>query len=743
MGMLSIPSLKCSHVPKLPAVTLSAIDLTLKRNNFSARSFRQYNHLFGHKWSYIFSAYFSLLPKFFRPFVLEHLLSLRSDVLCESCFITRLKDLTTSALSRIISGAPARYLYLLDLHTLGGFDTELNRVDVMDTVFADYCTPSSIPVNDELCSIVDNIIRSIKLTPRCYDFKQFVSFRDSWANPGTSNLGQPAKLVVNGKKIRVNNKWFSAISLSDEDIIKECETTRVQVKPFLKKDEPAKTRVVQAYDTRSIIRCSFLDSFIANVNGCAKWTTIGDSPSEKLAVREDLLTEDKLWRLCTDQSSFDINQPKWLVMHALKSLIRHISRVSSEAARIGSIEIASMEEVFLETTSGPTKWEKGVLSGHKWTALLDSILNRAETEYVMKKTGSEIVKGYYQGDDAIVKLRKEPDLEEISKVYASLGLSVNQMKTWVSRDRCEFLHEIYMDGRVHGLPARLARALVWRKPATGLSPGGEEHMNINISNARKAARRGLDVIPFLTKFMKSKIPRMDMNLFRECLATPVSLGGLGFGSGGRVSFQSKKSYRHELSFFLNSPNRFVSNSLLYPAIQRKGLETIIPIPGITTTYYFQTLSKHQLVPMDLTPFSDLPRQRLSWGLSDYRRVPDPYIRKLILEKYLYIRDDIPQWCIPPGPVHYHTRCSSMFKILAKWSSLSINLEDASSSAESWSKIHLISVNLWANILMKEVLKRSSNANSSSFQDLSKLSVSFAVSLLRMKRLSGRFVSLKT
>ncbi len=287
---------------------------------------------FGPKWGRIWNSYLALFPFEARELLFKLLKSIDADI-CEECLIYYLKESSRRTLQSLILGFDSTLLKFLHLKVLGGNDTAINlREPFKDYYKSDFGTPR-VGGFDSLKVHIKDIISKIGLRIATSTFEQFVHFRDAWSQAVSSVSGKAAKIRFTNsgksKTIRSKPKWFALYHLHDSQITEKCfDSSYVEVKPFVKPDEPAATRTVQSYDTFSLIRNTFslirnsyLETMIYDYNAHGSWTTMGMNHKDKSRLRAALMRDDKLIRLCTDRSSFDVNQHKeWASILSRSSL---------------------------------------------------------------------------------------------------------------------------------------------------------------------------------------------------------------------------------------------------------------------------------------------------------------------------------------------------------------------------------------------------------------------------------------
>jgi hypothetical protein len=237
----------------------------------------------------------------------------------------------------------------------------------------------------------------------------------------------------------------------------------------------------------------------------------------------------------------------------------------------------------------------------------------------------------YQGDDALVVLKSEIDKFEVSRMYCELGLEVNPEKTWVTQGNTEYLHELYFRDHVRAFPARIFRAIAWRKPLANLAEGdyGAAKTQSFISVLRMAARRGLDVVDIARRFIKTLVSNFDEPKFTAWLRTPYIFGGFGFGTSGRMELKCLTRNTRSLRVFVDG----ISNrSGLWKHAAKMRAMGVVPMPGIRNTWVFgRVRGEDKMDPLRASELHNQPRPRTDWMLDDVAVKKDAYLRKLKLE----------------------------------------------------------------------------------------------------------------
>lgn len=519
-------------------LNLDELDLRIATN--LVKGSRIFSFL-GEKYNYIFSRYFHLLPLKMKPIFIRFV-SLWPKQIDEETLIKMLKDVGTEFTRlRLNENYPIWYDYFEELHILSGYSTQMHKeADVLEL-----CQPFlkermiTDPIHKKL--FFSNIRKTIDLisfkrTNSVFD--DWVRFRDNWEIMGSCDFGEALKIHTEGFKTRsrINSKFTNLLYYTDEELLTQLRLRKGHmIRPFLKDNEPAKIRIVLAYDTRSYIRCSYLYDFIENLNGLGDWTTVGFEPSQMWKCRSDIneiICTKKNKLVCTDQSAFDQHVYKECFVYAFNYICNKIQSINPQVKEIVELENYGLANAYFLIDNVKYKWMNGLCSGHKFTALLGSIINRASTltandlaRMSSPATNHRIDGGYFQGDDAIVFTSKDFDVSSFIEGYEKLGLVVNPMKTWVNYTRTEYLHQSYYKNSVISLPSRGCLSLIFGDPQSRVAPPEEKFANY-ISNLAQGSRRGLNSEDTAIKLCR-KMGFSNSEAYRY-LHTPCAYGGGGF-----------------------------------------------------------------------------------------------------------------------------------------------------------------------------------------------------------------------
>jgi hypothetical protein len=608
-------------------LSLDELDLRIATNLIKGSKIFSF---MGEKYNYIFSRYYRILPLKIKPLFIRFVHLIPKDI-NEETLIKLLKDVgTVFTRMRLNDNYPIWYDYFEELHILSGYSTQLHKeADVLEL-----CQPFleerklENPIYRKL--FISNIIKTIDLISfksTKSEFDDWVKFRDNWEIMGSCDFGQALKIKTEGFKTnsRINSKFTNLLFYTDDELLKELYAPKGHmIRPFLKDNEPAKIRIVLAYDTRSYIRCSYLYDFIENLNGLGDWTTVGFNPSQMWKCRNDIndiiLKQDKKL-VCTDQSAFDQHVYKEFFIIAFNYLCRKIVDLNPQARKIWDLEQYGLENAYFLIDNQKYAWNNGLCSGHKFTALLGSIINRASTltandiaRYNYPNLCHKMYGGYFQGDDAIVFTKKNFDVASFLEGYELLGLKVNPMKTWVNTTRTEYLHQSYYNNSVVSLPARGTLSLIFGDPQSRDAPIDDKITNY-VSNLSQASRRGLDTVNVAHNLMR-KVGLTNKESYCY-LHTPTCYGGGGFtpyvSMDKMLKLKVKKSMKYKPKSEIISEYHYSIPGIDMKDFILNRVYAHLPAPGIKTTvstskvefdsdpYNFQIIPKLTRTPISYDP----------------------------------------------------------------------------------------------------------------------------------------------
>jgi hypothetical protein len=255
---------------------------------------------------------------------------------------------------------------------------------------------------------------------------------------------------------------------------------------------------------------------------------------EKMAT----VTETNWWQVPIDQAAFD-HEPGFIEIVCVLLVPIHLARRCAPSWFVRSmlkVTLAIISSVIhgtVEVRKTVIAWVKGILSGWRWTSLLDSMVNWAQVlgfgELAELLTG--VVGCLYfwvvQGDDAHATWKSLSTATVWILCYYLAGFGINVKKFFVTNEhRTEFLRMNVEPGVVIGYPGRSISSLFAPKPWEE-DPVGAARIEEIVDRWMLILRRyrSSDLSWMLDDIVgASSLKREDVE---ELLHVPISMGGLG------------------------------------------------------------------------------------------------------------------------------------------------------------------------------------------------------------------------
>ncbi len=245
--------------------------------------------------------------------------------------------------------------------------------------------------------------------------------------------------------------------------------------------------------------------------------------------------EDGAIRMPLDQSAFDQNQTKRMIQVTLEYMrtvyIDHtVPKAGSESITVWDNIIRAVGEGSIYVNNRVTPYLNGVLSGWRWTALLDTIINAATLEAAAYVEDVELQYYNSQGDDLQTRWS---DYLSACRVWSTIqrwGFIVNPNKFFISPNRDEYLRKVVTPLVVDGYPARAVNALVYRNPVNMAPPPGRSRLAEMLSQWLLLVNRlglSLSELQYIWEGDLSSANRMEPEDVVYWVHTPKSYGGGG------------------------------------------------------------------------------------------------------------------------------------------------------------------------------------------------------------------------
>lgn len=462
--------------------------------------------------------------------------------------------------------ASPHWRFFVNLETLGGYrlplpiDSQIEELRNWATGDIAHCSPpqpGAAPTEDAFLADFRAGVRSFldaaphgsvaKVAPLTID--EFVADPGALFSTGsTSQKSRKLRFHCDGVDGVVPSSKSSALAtLSASQIAAMLRSYAPQVNSPIQKVETGKVRAVVRSDDHLYYQMTYLSHYLEAVFLGHRMTTLYMRESQRYNMWARLAQQTTGHFVCMplDQSHFDwqVNfrmlhvvcdelggfirshcsgQPLSDMLHVLDLVRRELTDGS------GVIEVDSAQGIIRIPIS------KGVMSGWRWTAMLDTIINVGELyaarQIVIRATRRDPVASFVaQGDDDQVTLRSAADAVLLYDAYELMGFEVNPHKFFVDTYRDEFLRQVPYRGQVVGYPARSINSILWRNPTVSDPPAGVESLRATYGQWNLAASRGLSprvAYAFAMRDISSRL-NIAIRYVDAFCHTPVGLGGLG------------------------------------------------------------------------------------------------------------------------------------------------------------------------------------------------------------------------
>lgn len=325
---------------------------------------------------------------------------------------------------------------------------------------------------DEVTYVGDIIKETQKYMAEEWTLPSQLPSVDEWVESGVwmrgkSGTGASTTITIEGRTKRTRRyKGVDAALKSNREIAAEVKTPMVERMRVMQKSEGAKVRPVVVGGNALYRKMDFLSELVENGLRGSRTSTLFTGAAGNEAIDNQWLAEvrnrDSL-KVPLDQSSFDNNQSKSTILGVLLGMESYIMGhhdIPMEYKQVWDATWQSLTRICpLVDMDGETRaWENGIPSGWRWTALLDTVLN-----IVSFRTACRYSEEYYhtkvpvgrcttQGDDVIFTTTSVEAVETLVATYQTLGYRVHPHKTYISKDRGEFLRRSYERGESRATP---------------------------------------------------------------------------------------------------------------------------------------------------------------------------------------------------------------------------------------------------------------------------------------------------
>lgn len=395
---------------------------------------------------------------------------------------------------------------------------------------------------------------------------EYVSLIQPWMTDGSSR-GERLIMNVNGKDVKSNGKkQVLALKFTPEQIKgKVMQFNRgSETYSVSEKIEPGlKLRCIISAPFEQQIRLGYVEYCLGSLFKHAFPDVFFlQSQSRQLTIQDELcdLSKNRAKSFVffpLDASSFD----QFVSKTEVTSVFLSLREVLSEYKSYLHDEVFTMldlglhawfnSDIVVDRKLNMGKWEHGVPSGVRWTALMDSMINAARFDVCRKYVGRSMLveKAIFQGDDMMLALRRLSDTLKILDFYEEHNIPIHPAKNFLSYTYFEFLRKIYQGGNQFAYPNRTITKFCFRLPENAGARDSRSIMQERFTGVfRTCSRYNAThvIIPKVAKIIQKLFGNLTSESINELIHSPSILGGLAFIP--KANMYSNKTKRILMNF---------------------------------------------------------------------------------------------------------------------------------------------------------------------------------------------------
>lgn len=462
--------------------------------------------------------------------------------------------------------------YLVDLHRLHDYLPYADEEDFVDDI-VDWVQRKPLHTwngDEELWyskfeeSVRRVLFKSGKMPVRVMSVDDFFNNGDVWCTSGSGFEPESEKLSVLDKVLNKQydvkkNKWSVRWKLSNYKLKRLLFKRRKQMCKAVQKSEPAKVRAVISSDLALYLKMTYVSQYLDQILSGRDDSTLFMSSEQRFQLWQKM-AYDGTWRMPLDQSEFDKNVTLRQIMIILSNLRQLLSSfdVPDVVLEIMDLIIYALDGGVVIVGGRKIDITNGVLSGWRWTAFIDTIVNLAEVDLAKRWVEENsliqvrIKELNAQGDDDWFKFDTKKEALAMWLAYESFGLYVNPGKFFLDTRRDEYLRRVMDRGIITGYPARSVTGICFRNPVSEKETIGADRIRQSLKKWKLFAER-LDM-PFSGSWWYRQWVRDSVQgtkgatkkLVEGWFLQPAALGGIGYdgGSDGNYPVPSSTILEH-------------------------------------------------------------------------------------------------------------------------------------------------------------------------------------------------------
>lgn len=571
----------------------------------------------GPRWGRGLSLYLDVLPKPVGAWLsrlLKHLGLFRSQ--SSSAIARGLKKLS-DVMKKQGNLISEFWRYAVNLETLGGYRPSLPmstfipelRSWATGSVFHGYPQGGSLSESAFLehfrrgvKTFLNDAPSVVRANEKALTLDQFVSDPANWGNDGSTHFKSTVSVTLDGegqKKLK-RNKFTTSLLLPPAQVKRFILDPHVQRLRPIEKLESGKVRAVVNADDVTYMKMAFVSNWLERALDRHPRSTLFMTTRQRAEMwqRLGLRTRLDTTKIPLDQSHFDW-QPNKAMIGAVIDEIRDficanctvdlenmLSVVDSiKHTLVETVGVIEVKEQGVETK---IPVEKGVMSGWRWTALIDTLCNVGELSAAVDLCadwglGGAVIDYVAQGDDDQVSCPSFAHAAALAEAYRVMGFEINPGKFFIDTSRDEFLRLVPLPDKVIGYPARAVNNILWRNPINPDPLPGEVSIKAQLAQWVLLINRGCDAGRCLQHMLadmvgRNQIAREDIISY---LVTPAPYGGCGLvGTHFSASHWTTISQSRLDTPFSFDSSSFLGLSKVFDASKKLGLPEEVVVKAV-------------------------------------------------------------------------------------------------------------------------------------------------------------------
>lgn len=578
----------------------------------------------------IFSLYIAAHHENVNQFLLEEVLERLPNG-----YATVLKDIS-EIMKKYQHRLSEHWVYYAELGDLQDYAPPIDETEIVSLVrdwvegsvtheFAD-SSPTKV---DFLTALAEGI--RVFLTPtteytgRLISTDEFLADPYYWATPGASYEGRLELFTLDGKRVKARkSKWGSACSLGIRRLKLIYYSTKPQYNVGVVKREKKKSRMIIVGDLGNYLRMHRISMWLEAVLKGHPNTTLFHTKKQMLELWTTMIAncmpppDRKIDQpnFPADESEYDHNVDKPMINVWFNELEFAIFRYSPNEI---TIDLYTASELTRESLLSPDAVvavnhvriiiKKGLMSGWRWTAIMDTAFNAGKTYAYRKRImlrlnmiatmADPILQSTHQGDDLRSKMRSFVHAQLFNDMYQETGFTVNPTKVFCETRADEFLRKIALPNRIAGYPARALVALLYRNPVSRPYVPGEERMSETAKNWLTVIQRNQSP-PNFAQHMYRDIARGNNISQQDAYAfchSPATYGGMGLLPESPTQVELIKAQKtEEYKPFIAPLAEGFSDPLIATKIWMEGVDTGPKIKKTWTSFSLRITPREQQTP---------------------------------------------------------------------------------------------------------------------------------------------------